>query len=299
MGIMQTEFILSTLLAAAAFLKHPIQDVACQSIKDAYQAAKAYLTKKLGERSPAANALELATAKPESLLRKAVLMEESASADLSSDAELARLIERLAELLPATDVVAAQHVQVSGQGHHVQVAGRDLIRTEKIIRRNTITPDERHLTIAQRDRLREVAGELAVRLAGANGRGGIAAVHAMLQRHFQVPSYLLIPRERYNDALSFLSQQRAIHRSRLRDHDPVAYANDLYRAIFAGARELGWSGERVYQFAAEKLSLKSPLASLKELGPVQLKTLADAIQREVRTKRQRAAVPGAADPFSG
>jgi len=205
----------------------------------------------------------------------------------------------MAAFLPSASQTARQRVHVAGNGNHVEVAGRDLIRTEKIIRRNAITPDERHLTIAQRDRLREIAGELAVRLAGANGRGGIAAVHSMLQRHFQVPSYLLIPRERYTDALSFLSQQRAIHRSRLRDHDPVAYANDLYRAIFAGARELGWDGERVYQFAAEKLTLKSPVASLKELGPVQLKALAEAIQREVRTKRQRAAAPDAVDPISG
>jgi len=296
---MQTELILSTVLAAAAFLKHPIQNVARQSIEDAYHAAKAYLTKKFGERSQAANALELATGKPESLLRKSVLMEESVSANLNSDAELGRLIERLAKLLPATAVIAAHHVQVSGRGHHVEVAGRDLIHTERIVYRNTITPNERHLTIAQRDRLRAVAGELAVRLVGPNGRGGIAAVHSMLQRHFQVPSYLLIPRERYRDALSFLNQQRAIHRSRLREHDPVAYANDLYRSIFAGARELGWDGGQVYQFAAEKLTLKGPLVSLKELGPVQLKALAEAVQREVRTKRQRAAIPGAVDPISG
>jgi hypothetical protein len=79
----------------------------------------------------------------------------------------------------------------------------------------------------------------------------------------------------------------------------MTYANDLYRAIFAGARELGWDGERVYQFAAKKLTLKSPLASLKELGPVQLKVLAEAGQLEVRTKRQRAVALGAADPISG
>jgi hypothetical protein len=296
---MQTEIIFSTLLAAAAWLKHPVGEVAGQAIKDAYVALKIYLQHKFSESSEAVDALELATAKPDSLLRKALLAEASVSANLENDSELARLVEHLPAFLPSASEVVRQHVRVAGNGNRVEVAGRDLIRTETIVHRNAITPDERHLTIAQRDRLREVADELAVRLAGANGRGGIAAVHSMLQRHFQVPSYLLIPRERYNDALSFLSQQRAIHRSRLRDHDPVAYANDLYRAIFASARELGWVGERVYQFATEKLTLKSPLASLKELGPVQLKALAEAVQREVRTKRQRAAVSGAADPISG
>ncbi|HWA08324.1 MAG TPA: hypothetical protein VG838_02540 [Opitutaceae bacterium] len=296
---MQTETIFSTLLAAATWLKHPASEVAGQAINDAYTALKACLRRKFGESSEAADALELATAKPESLLRKALLAEASADADLESDAELARLVEHLAAFLPSTCAAVRQNIRVTGNGHHVEVAGRDLIRTEKIVRRNTITPDERHLTIVQRDRLREVADELAGRLPGAHGRGGIAAVHAMLQRHFGVPSYLLIPRERYEEALSFLARQRAIHRSRLRACDPVAYANDLYRAIFAGARELGWDGERVYRFAAEKLPLKGPVASLKELGPVQLKTLAHAIQREVRTKRGRGKVSAATDPISG
>lgn len=298
MGIMHTESIITTLLAAAAFLKHPIQEVAGQAIHDTYETAKAYLRKKLGAGSEAANALEFAAVKPESMLRKAVLAEVWASVDLAGDAELARVIERLAVLLPPRPDSTGQKVEVSGRGHRVHVAGRDLIHTEKLVRRNTITPDERHLTVVQRDRLRKVIDELAERLAGTNGRGGVSAVHAMLQRRFQVSSYLLIPRERYDEALRFLCQQRAIHRSRLRDRDPVAYANDLYRAIFAGARELGWDGEHVYQFATEQLALKRALVSLKELGPIQLKTLAEAVQRAVRAKRQRAAVSNVADPIS-
>lgn len=285
---MRTEFIFATLLAAAAFLKRPIQDVAHQAIADAYQAAKAYLLHKFGEYSTAAKALEEATAKPESLLRKAALAEAAASAKLSDDAALEALIDRLACLLLSVHEVGEQHVQVRGHGNRVQVAGHDLITTERIVRRNTITPDDRHLTVEQRDRVRGLLSELAARLGGRNERGGIAAAHAMLQRRFQVTSYLLIPRQRYEEVLNFLRQQRAIHRSRLRHRDPVAYANDLYRAIFAGARELGWSGDHVYRFATEKLGLKAAVTSLKALGPIQLKRLAELIQRELRTNREAA-----------
>jgi hypothetical protein len=295
---MQTETILSTLLAAAAWLKHPVGEVAGQAIKDAYAAVKTYLHHKFGESSDAADALELATIKPESLLRKALLAEASASANLEDDAELGRLVTHLAAFLPSAAEVVRQHVRVAGNGNRVEVAGRDLIRTEKVVRRNTITPDERHLSVAQRDRLRGVIDELAERLVGANGRGGIAAVHAMLQRRFQVPSYLLIPSAQFDDALDFLRQQRAIHRSRLRDRDPVGYANDFYRAIFAGARELGWGGEQVYRFATEKLVLKNPVTSFKELGSVQLKSLAAAVQREVRAKREHSDASNATDPIS-
>ena len=96
----------------------------------------------------------------------------------------------------------------------------------------------------------------------------------MLQRRYNVASYLLLPREKFAEALAFLKHQRAIHRSRLIRRNPVAYRNDFFRAIFAGARELGWDGEQVYRFATEKLELKTAVASLKALGPVQLNTLA-------------------------
>src|SRR5882672_4778635 len=98
---MQTEIILSTLLAGAAWLKHPAGEIARQAIKDAYAALKSHLHRKFGESSEASDALELATAKPESLLRKALLAEASASANLDSDAELGRLVEHLAAFLPS------------------------------------------------------------------------------------------------------------------------------------------------------------------------------------------------------
>ncbi|MEO6995578.1 MAG: hypothetical protein ABI273_18380, partial [Lacunisphaera sp.] len=89
-------------------------------------------------------------------------------------------------------------------------------------------------------------------------------------------------------ALAFLKQQRAIHRSSLQDRDPVAYRNDLFRSIFAGARELTWDGERVYHLAAKVLGMNRPVGSLKELGPVQLNALAEAVRQQVRKMRQTA-----------
>src|SRR5471032_3100013 len=276
---MQTETILATLLTAAAFLKKPVQDMVTDSIRAAYDATKAHLRKRFGESSEAANALDMATAKPESLIRKALLVEESASSGLSTDAILHGLIERLSSLIPASVQVVGPCVPVSGCRNVVQVAGRDLIHTAKHIQRNTITPDERHLPVAQREQVRAVIGELATRLAGDDGAPNFAGAHRMLQRRYNVASYLLLPREKFAEALAFLKQQRAIHRSRLLRRNPVTYRNDFFRAVFAGARELGWEGARVYQFAAEALGLNQEVRSLKELGPVQLKFLSAAIQR--------------------
>jgi hypothetical protein len=287
MGDMQTDTMINTLLAAAGFLKRPFQDVAAQPLKDAYEAAKIYLRKKFDEGSGAAKALELATEKPESLIRKALLVEESASVDLESDPEVARIIERLAVLVPESPGIGWQNVRVNGQGNHVQVAGRDIVTTEKHVQRNAITPDERHLTAEQREKIRSVIAEVAERLAVKDGEPNLAAVHRMVQRRFNVASYLLVPQEKYGDALSFLKQQRAIHRSRLRHRDPAAYQNDFFRAIYAGAGELGWDRLQVYQFAVAKLGLKKPVTSLKQLGPFQLKSLAEFVRQQVAHMREK------------
>ena len=292
---MSTKSIITTLLTAAALLKQPIQYLATQSLADAYGAVKAYLLKKFGETSEAAKALELATAKPESLIRKELLIEETASINLAGDSELARLIEQLAKLLPAPVETVRQDVRVDGHGNSVQVAGRDIVHTAKHVLRNTITPDERHLTLEQRERIREMAGMVADRLTGADGETNFASVYRLLQRRYQVASYLLIPYGQFDDALAFLKRQRAIYRARLHQRNPSAYLNDYYRTIFSGAGELGWGRATVYRYAGEKLRLKRPVASLKELGPLQLKALAKFIQREVRTNRNRNQTGGASE----
>ncbi len=277
---MQTEAIIATLLAAAAFLKKPVQDVAAQSIKDVYEAAKYYLRKKFGEGSDGSKVLDLALEKPESAMRKAVLVEETASAGLSKDPDLVRLAEELAARLPPSTHPAWQNIHVAGRANKVVVAGRDVIQTERIVQRSAITPDERHVSAEQRDEMREVIRELAARLAGEDGKPNFAAGHRMLQRRFGIGSYLLLPREKFGEAMKFLKEQRAAHRSRLLQRNPAAYASDLYRAVFSRAGNLGWKREQVYTFAAEKLGLRNPITSLKELGLNQVKSLLGFMRRE-------------------
>ena len=115
----------------------------------------------------------------------------------------------------------------------------------------------------------------------------------MLQRQFDKTSYLLIDRADFEAACAFLKEQRAINRPRLRRRNPVAYQNDFYRGIWSRAGELGWDKPRVYTFAAEKLALKKPISTLKKLGPIQLKALAEAMQRETRKHRSADQAVGA------
>lgn len=283
MGIMQREEFIHTLLSAAAFLKTPLEALASQSLKDAYSGAKAYLAGKLGLGSSASQALDLALEKPESETRKSLLVEESAG--LEMDPELTRLGEALAALLPANGNEVRQSVRVAGRGNHVQVAGGDIITTTRQVRRNILTPSEGHLAASRRKELGALIAQVADRFAGEDGRPRFGAVHAMLQQRFGVVSYLMIPADKFGEAVSFLQRQRAIHCSRLRRRNPAAYRLDFLRTIHARRLALGWLKPQVYAFATEKLGLKKPLTSLLALGPIQLKALAELMRHASQNHR--------------
>jgi hypothetical protein len=283
---MTTDSILSTLLTAAAFLKHAAQSVATSAISDAYSATKRCLQRKFTRDPEASHALELATAKPESLLRKSLLAETCEPHALANDSELTTLTQKLTALLPPGETTrASQTVDVLGSGNAVHVAGRDLIHTAKLVRRNTITPDERHVNFAQRETLRTLIREVAQRLANDDGEAAFASVHGQFQARFQIASYLLLPATEFEAARSFLRQLRARHRTRLRRNNPVACAREQWRTIFAAARELGWEHARVCQFAAEKLGLPETPTSLKTLSISQRQKLAEKLLRAVRSQR--------------
>lgn len=277
---MHTEAIITTLLSAAAFLKEPIRAIASQSLRDVYEATRYYLRKKFGVPSRAATALKLATDKPESEAAKAMLIEESAAAGLEADSEVTRLAQTLASILTDLGVTPAPNVRVNGHHNRVQVAAGDIVNTERHVVRNAITPGDSHLDPGQCAQLRAIIAEVANRLADETGAPNFAAVHRQLQRRFGVASYLLIPRQRFADAVVFLKRQRAIHRSRLRRRNPAAYAHDFLRAIHARARELGWNRERLCAFATERLGLRQPIASVRELGSNQLRALAELLRRQ-------------------
>jgi hypothetical protein len=279
---MNIDTVLATLLKAASFLKKPIQDVAAQSVKDVYEAVKVRIKRKLNGKPDSLDALAKASAKPESVPRRDVLREEIHDLPLDDDLELQHLLQHLAKLLPPADPVVRQNVRVGGRGHRVQVAGRDIINAEKHLQKNIITPDERHLSGEQKAKLQPLIKELAERLAGENGAPDYRGVHVRLQRHFNVTSYLLIERADFEGAVKFLKQQRAINRSRLRRRNPDAYRNDFFRAIWARAGNLGWMDASVYAYAEQRLALKQPIRSLKQLGPNQLKSLSEAMERETR-----------------
>lgn len=292
---MNIESILAPIFAAASFLKEPLESAASRSVKDTYEAIKNYLEKRLSGNQDAKRALDLALEKPDSTARRALLTEECADAGLETDRSLQALIDELVSLRPFFSQSDQRKVHVHGHGNRVLVAGRDVITAERFVQRSAITPDDRHITADERRQICSLIAELAVRLAADDGRPNFAAGHRMLQQRFEIASYVLLPREKFQEALDFLKQQRAIHRSRLRRRNPLAYQSDLFRVIFAMAGELGWNRQEIYEFGAQKLRLKKPINSLKALGPNQLKTLAGFMRGEIRRSTPREC----STPYSG
>lgn len=275
---MNTDSIITTFLAAAAWLQEPAHAVASQALRDLYAATKYYLKRKFAPHPAAAHALELAAEKPASPARKAMLVEEAEPAELAADGEVRSLIARMDALLPANASVARASVHVAGNGNQVNLAGHDVIVTARHVHRTAITPDERHVVHVERARLRELIHALARRLTDGSAPN-FAAVHRLLQHRFDVASYLLIPRERYAEAIGFLQQQCAAYRAGLRRLDPTTLRRELLRTIFARMTALGWPREKLHAFAQEKLALPGALTSLRSLSTTQLETLAIRLRR--------------------
>ncbi|HVS52424.1 MAG TPA: hypothetical protein VHD62_08720 [Opitutaceae bacterium] len=277
---MDTNTIVTALLSAATFLKEPIRAVASQSLRDVFDAAKFYLKRKFGPESRNAHLLELATAEPSLPLSRAMLLEVAKSSALDQDADVKRLAETMLSMLGGLNAQPLQSVTIGGDAENVQVVAGDFISTPRHVVRNVVRPDESHLDAEQVGQIRALIADVADRMADGAGTPNFAAVHRQLQRRFGVSSYLLIPRARFLEAVDFLKRQRALHRRSLRRRDPAAYDQDLFRAVSARARELGWDRDRLCQFATEHLRLRRALVSLRELGANQLRQLATLLQRQ-------------------
>jgi hypothetical protein len=276
---MTSEIIFTTLLQAATALKEPLLNTVTQALRDAYEAAKSCVQKKLSTSPASAHALALALEQPASAARKSLLLEESQSVDWNGDSELIALIQNVAARLPHPVSRATQSVTVEGNGNQVQVAGRDLVVTQRHLHRTRITPDERHVNDEQRAMLRGLIAEVAERLA-SNGRPNFAAPHRLLQRRFNVASYTLITAEQFIKATSFLRQLRASQRTLLRRRNPAAYRYDFIRTIHASARTLGWDQSQLLNFVQTTLALPIPLRSLQTLSTEQLQSLATAMRQK-------------------
>lgn len=160
-------------------------------------------------------------------------------------------------------------------GNSNVVAGGDLlVNTRKVVRVN-FTPGLEHIAEATAVQIKGLVEELAAleQETKRPAREPYGKWWTKLKRQFAVTTYKAIPRERGEEAVAWLQQQKALLRPRLRRAAPSVWRNQLYAAIHARAKQVGLDEESLYDLARTRLERQLPVTSLKDLGERELKRL--------------------------
>ncbi|MDR3287180.1 MAG: hypothetical protein LBT27_07040 [Prevotellaceae bacterium] len=153
--------------------------------------------------------------------------------------------------------------------NNIQVAG-NYITTNKVIKKTEVVHDvDIYITDAQAKEIRDRVHKIAESRSNESKYSYPQAFKALYDR-YKITKYTLLPKEKYNDAIKWLDKQIAIYRPKLKKVDNEQYRKDMYKSLNARAHQLDIN---IYDFANEKLKIKNPIKSLKELSDTRLKKL--------------------------
>jgi hypothetical protein len=174
---------------------------------------------------------------------------------------------------------------VSGNGN--MVAGRDLnIRTERVVRKTVVQTDPggRHISNTTARKIQDLVKDyIDIHMtAGKDTQRAAQRIWSSLKSEFNVTSYKEIPAPDSDRAIQWLQAQVAMARPKIRRMAPDKWKESLYKPIYARAGELGISKDDLYLLAQERLALKKPIRSLKELTQRDLQRLHHVMIYEVK-----------------
>ncbi len=154
-----------------------------------------------------------------------------------------------------------------GDGNY-QAAGHIYVNKREV-HRFVQTPGPDHITEEQAFKIQQHIQKLA-EIDLTSGTPSYGRWQNKLKRRFKVTSYKLIARDEYAAVMSWLQQQAAIMRPKLRRTNNGRWRSEFYTGIYAKATELGMQKQEVYDLAMERLKLPTPISSLKDLGEQKL-----------------------------
>jgi hypothetical protein len=178
------------------------------------------------------------------------------------------------------------HIAQNAKGSHIQQIGQNfgkIIHTERIQNVTEVSYDSNlHISDSQakiiKDKIDEIVDihEQAGKFRSRTSKSKFyAETWQNLKNRFGITKYTLLPVEKYNECLEWLQSQIAYkHRPLLRKGNNSQWKNKMYGNIYARARS-HWNldKEHLYKFSEEKLCLKKPITSLKDLSDVNLNKL--------------------------
>lgn len=162
---------------------------------------------------------------------------------------------------------------------NIQIGGDFVINKREVIK-NIIKPGIQHIIEEQAYKIKQLIDQLSEMDVKTGRRDSHSKWYSKLYKRFKVTSYKTIPLEIYEEVVTWLHQQIAQERKKLRRANNTEWGKQHYTAIYARAKKLGLEKEQIYEIAQLKLCLKKPITSLKELGERNLKRLYNIIMQK-------------------
>lgn len=152
----------------------------------------------------------------------------------------------------------------------------DIYYTKKVVKNvNVMSNPEIHISDEQAYIIQQKVNELVEVICKAKDierNKAYIEVYAGLKRHFKVPGYKCIPKEKFEEAIRYLEQLKVVkYRPKLRTADNDEYRKQYYKSIHSKANELKLSHDELYQLINDFLAPKKEITSLKELSDTRLK----------------------------
>jgi hypothetical protein len=184
----------------------------------------------------------------------------------------------------ANDIPISIKQQAKGKNiSQIAVNNGTIISTEKITNKNeVIAHPDLHINEQQAKEIKDIIDNI-VEINEKSGRVKVKSDKGKLYKdawqslynRFGVTSYKLVDKDKFDEVVQWLNQQIAIkHRPKLRRTDNIEWRNQHYTGIYSRSRnELSMDKDQLYKLAFERLGLKKPIESLKELNDTHLKKL--------------------------
>jgi hypothetical protein len=156
----------------------------------------------------------------------------------------------------------------------------NLYMNPKTVNRPIVQPTEIHITQEQASVIKKLVDDII----DINDKAGkyrtteqkskaYQSYWSSFKKKFNVTSYHLLPKEKYVLAETWLRKQVAMNRPKLRKTNNEEWKKEFYTSIYARIKSLSITKDELYNIAFQKLDLKEPISSLKELTDINLKKL--------------------------
>ena len=173
-------------------------------------------------------------------------------------------------------------IKQTAKGKSVQQIGQNfgkIINTQKVQNVTEVKYEgEKHITSQQAKAIKDKVDEI-VQINLKTGKHQTPQklyqrTWSGLKNKFKIPKYTLLEKERFDECMQWLQSQIAYnHRPKLRSTNKEEWRKEMYKAIYTKSRSKNMEKEDLLEYAFQKLGLKKPISSLKDLSDTRLNKL--------------------------